>query len=96
MRRMFDVGGRLDAGPIDKGQHQLADWELRADAVNQALRAVGVKSTDEMRRASEDMDPELYWQIGYYERWIVAVEALVIEKGILTQEEIDRKVAELG
>jgi hypothetical protein len=28
----------------------------------------------------------------YYERWIIGVEALLVEKGLLTREEIDRKM----
>ena len=38
---------------------------------------------------------EQYETLSYYERWIAATEALLIEKGILTQEEIDAKSAEL-
>jgi Nitrile hydratase beta subunit len=30
----------------------------------------------------------------YYERWITAIELLMVEKGILTQQEIDRKAEE--
>jgi hypothetical protein len=30
----------------------------------------------------------------YYERWIASIEAILIEKNILTKEEIDRKLAE--
>jgi hypothetical protein len=35
-----------------------------------------------------------YEQLHYYERWIVAIEVLLIEKGLLTREEIDRKMGE--
>jgi len=31
-------------------------------------------------------------KLSYYERWIIAMKALMIEKGILTAEEIDRKM----
>jgi hypothetical protein len=30
----------------------------------------------------------------YYERWIASIESILIEKKILTKEEIDRKLAE--
>jgi hypothetical protein len=29
----------------------------------------------------------------YYERWIAAIEMLMIEKGVLTKEEIDARAA---
>jgi hypothetical protein len=93
-RGHHDVGGLPGAGPIDQTDHQLSDWEILADAVNQALGARGVKRTDEMRRAREEMDSEAYKDLSYYERWIASIETILIEKKILTKEEIDRKVAE--
>ena len=59
-RGHHDIGGLPGAGPIDQSEHPLSDWELLADAVNQALTARGVKRTDEMRRAREEMDAEEY------------------------------------
>ena len=93
-RGHHDIGGLPGAGPIDKSQHELADWEILADAVNQALGAKGVKRTDEMRRAREEMDSEAYRKMNYYERWIASIETILIEKGILKKDEIDQKVVE--
>jgi hypothetical protein len=93
-RGHHDIGGVSGAGPIDKSQHELSDWEIMADAVNQALGARGVKRTDEMRRAREEMDADTYRDMSYYERWIASIEAILIEKGILKKDEIDRKVEE--
>jgi len=92
-RGHHDVGGLPGAGPIDQSEHPLSDWELLADAVNQALTARGVKRTDEMRRAREEMDAEEYRDMSYYERWIASIETILIEKKILTKEEIDRWLA---
>jgi nitrile hydratase len=93
-RGHHDVGGLPGAGPIDQSQHELSDWEIMADAVNQALGVRGIKRTDEMRRAREEMDSESYRNMNYYERWIASIETILIEKGILRKDEIDRKVAE--
>ena len=38
-RGHHDIGGLPGAGPIDQSEHQLSDWEILADAVNQALGA---------------------------------------------------------
>lgn len=86
--------GGLPAGPVDQTEHALSDWEILADAVNQALGEKKIKRTDEMRRAREDMDSELYRALSYYERWIASMETILTEKKLLTSEEIDRKVAE--
>jgi nitrile hydratase len=94
-RGHHDIGGsERDSGPIERGEHTLEDWEILADAVNQALGVVGVKRTDELRRAREEMDSELYRSLKYYERWIASMETILIEKKILTREEIDRRMGE--
>lgn len=93
-RGHHDIGGLPGAGPIDQTEHELSDWEILADAVNQALGAKGIKRTDEMRRAREEMDAAAYRDMTYYERWIASIETILIEKQILTREEIDRKLAE--
>jgi nitrile hydratase len=93
-RGHHDIGGLPGAGPIDKSQHELADWEILADAVNQALGARGIKRTDELRRAREEMDSDDYREMNYYERWIASMETILIEKGILKKNEIDKKVVE--
>jgi nitrile hydratase len=92
-RGHHDIGGLPGAGPIDQSEHPLSDWEILADAVNQALTARGVKRTDEMRRAREDMDSEEYRDLSYYERWVASIETILIEKKILSKDEIDRKLA---
>ncbi|HEV8341482.1 MAG TPA: nitrile hydratase [Candidatus Binatia bacterium] len=93
-RGHHDLGGTPGGGDIDRTEHQLEDWEILADAVNQALGAKGIRRTDELRRVREEMDADLYRSISYYERWIASAETILIEKKILTREEIDRKVAE--
>jgi hypothetical protein len=92
---VHDLGGS-SGGPIEKSQHEIEDWERLADAVTIVLDKKGVKTTDEHRRAIESLDPDRYKTLGYYERWIAATEILLVEKGVLTREEIDARAAELG
>jgi len=77
--------------PIYKGQHEVEDWERLADAVNGALGAKGLQSTDELRRAIESL--ENYLDLSYYERWVAAIEKLLVEKGVLTSDDIDERAA---
>jgi hypothetical protein len=95
MTGIHDLGGSSGAGPIDKHQHEIEDWERLADAITVVLDKKGLKTTDEHRRAQESLDPKLYKILSYYERWTAATEMLLVEKGILTREEIDEKAAEL-
>jgi hypothetical protein len=89
---LHDLGGS-PGGPVDKSQHEVEDWERLADAVTIALDIKGIKTTDEHRRAIESL--ENYRELGYYERWVAAIEKLLVEKGILTREEIDVRSAEI-
>ena len=93
MAGVHDLGGS-PGGPVDKSQHEVEDWELLADAVTIALDIKGIKTTDEHRRAIESL--ENYSRLGYYERWAAATERLLVEKGILTREEIDKRTAEIS
>jgi hypothetical protein len=95
MTRVHDRGGWPTDEPIDRSEHQLMDWERRMDALHGVLGARGLRSVDEMRRAIEGLEPTLYESMSYYERWTAALEVLLLEKGVLTREEIDQRVDEL-
>lgn len=86
---VHDRGGR-PAGRIDRSEHELADWELLVDALNVSLVRTRVYTGDEHRRAIESLPPDEYERLPYYGRWISATEALLIEKGILTADEVER------
>ena len=92
MAGVHDMGG-LPGGPVDRSQHEVEDWERLADAINSALGAKGLQSTDQHRRAIESL--ENYRDLSYYERWAAATEKLLVEKSILTTREIDEKTAEI-
>jgi hypothetical protein len=85
--------GGLPGGSIDRDQHEVEDWERLADAINGALGTRGFQSTDELRRAIESLDE--YRELSYYERWVAATEKLLVEKGVLTSEEIDERAVEI-
>ena len=94
MRRVHDRGGAPRAGPIDRSEHEYSMWEKRTDALLRCLWERGILNVDEHRRAIESLEPGAYETLSYYERWLVALESLLIEKGILTRAEIDRKIEE--
>jgi len=89
---VHDRGGRPDATPIDRTEHELADWELLTDALVGALGSTGVMNVDELRRGIESMPPDAYEQASYYERWLFSVETVLTEKGVLRRGEIDARI----
>ncbi len=98
MPRVHDRGGWPAAGPLNKAEHDLSMWEKQTDAILMLLSNAEkrVIRGDELRRAIESLAPDAYEKLSYYERWITAIETLLIEKGVLTREEIDRKAGEVG
>jgi hypothetical protein len=86
------MGGE-PAGPVDKTVREPEDWERIADAIDAALGKWGFQTTDEHRRAIESLPN--YRDLAYYERWASATERLLVEKGVLTEVEIDEKAADV-
>jgi nitrile hydratase subunit beta len=92
-RAAHDRGGWPTDAPIDRTEHDLADWEILMDAIENALEDCGVMNTDQMRRGIESMPQDEYERASYYERWLFSTEANLIEQGILAPGEIDDRVA---
>lgn len=92
-RKPHDLGG-LPAGRVDQSEHQLNFWEWRVDAMVRLLFARGLLiDFAELRRAIEDLTPDAYNDLTYYERWTASVATLLVEKGVITQDELDRRIA---
>ena len=49
-----DVGGAPTDEPIDRGEHEWADWERQTAAMMGAVRSAGLMTVDEMRRLDGD------------------------------------------
>ena len=94
MRGPHDVGG-LAFGPVDTAAHDPSAWDKQVDGTFVSLVAKGITRADEMRRCVEQLGEDGHAHLAYYERWTAAMMRLVIEKGLLTQDEIDARVAEI-
>lgn len=95
-RSHHDMGG-LAAGPVEQSEHEYDFWEKRVDAMMVLLSSPDKKllRVDELRRAIESLTPEDYDNLGYYERWIRAIVAVMLEKGVVTQDELNTRIAAL-
>jgi len=91
-RAVHDRGGWPTDKPIDRHEHDLADWEVLMDAIVGALGRHEVMNVDELRRAIESMEPDAYERAGYYERWLYAAETILAEKGLLEPGELDARL----
>jgi hypothetical protein len=91
-RAVHDRGGWPTSEPIDRAEHELADWEILMDALVGTLGRRDLMNTDELRRAIEGMPPDEYENASYYERWLYATETILAEKGVLAPGELDARV----
>jgi hypothetical protein len=95
MRQHHDLGGR-PAGKVEPTEHDYADWERRVDALAVLLGSQKILTVDERRRAIESLPPEAYDAMSYYERWTMALAQTLIQRGLITTEELARKMHERG
>jgi len=91
-RAVHDRGVWPTDMPIDRSEHELADWELLTDALVSALSSEGFMNVDELRRGIESMPPDEYERASYYERWLFSAETILVEKGVLAPGELDARL----
>jgi nitrile hydratase len=94
MDGMHDLGGRQGFGavryrPDARAFHEA--WEVRVNSLYAFAVRRGIFNMDEYRHAIERMEPRHYLTASYYERSLTSLATLLVEKGILTREELERR-----
>src|SRR3954470_5319626 len=94
MDGMHDLGGRQGFRTVRYTQNAgafHADWEVRANALYALSVRHGIFNMDEYRHAIERMDPRHYLSAGYYERSLTGLATLLVEKGLVTRDELEQR-----
>ncbi len=94
VRRHHDMGG-LEAGSVDRSEHDPAPWEKRVDALMVLLGQRNILSVDELRRGIEELGASAYDRYSYYERWMASITNILLEKKMIGVEELGRRMAEI-
>lgn len=109
-RKMLEVGARgfhdmggLPAGKVEydgrDGERSYSDWERRVDGLMMILSGIrGPKrmiTVDELRKNIEALPPDAYERMNYYDRWVTSITHTLIQRGVITSEELARKMAEI-
>lgn len=96
MRSHHDMGG-LAAGKVEPSEHDYAAWEKRVDALMVLLshKSRQLIRVDELRRNIESLGAQAYDQMSYYERWMHSICQTLIQRGVITIDELGRKMAEV-
>jgi nitrile hydratase len=97
MNGIHDMGGMDGFGPIDVSDDARFhhDWEPHARAMAHLSWKRGFINLDQLRRGMEEMPPVDYLRTPYFGRWLHATERGLIERGFLSQAEIDERIREL-
>jgi nitrile hydratase subunit beta len=88
-----DLGGMQGLGPLDAEPEAAepvfhANWERRVFALVRATSALGRWTADMSRHARERQHPADYLRHSYYENWLAGLLKLLVEKGLVTSEEL--------
>ena len=94
-RGHHDLGGR-PAGKVERDEHDYELWERRIDAMAVLLGSKKLLTVDQRRKNIEALPPEMYDSLSYYERWLMSTAQSLIERGIITTEELSHKLFEIG
>ena len=94
MRSHHDMGG-LPGGPVERDEHAYDEWEQRVDALMMLLsdKERRLLRVDELRRNIESLGAEAYDRMGYYERWMHAIAQTLIQRGVISIDELGRTMA---
>jgi len=95
---IHDMGGMHGMGPIVREENEPVfheKWEGRVRALTRAIMAGGHCNRDEYRHGIERLEPSRYLGLSYYERSLEGALTVLLEKGVITQKELDARVAEL-
>jgi nitrile hydratase subunit beta len=95
MDGIHDLGGMHGFGPIDWEENEPvfhAAWEKVVRAMAEAIDGNGLQTAAEFRHGIERMDPLRYLTASYYERWLFTVERQLVETGVVTEGELDRRM----
>jgi nitrile hydratase beta subunit len=91
MNGVHDMGGmdgfgKVEAEPNEPMFHEV--WEGRVLAMVRAMGAAGAFNIDTSRFYRETLPPPVYLGSSYYRKWLLGLEALLIDKGYIAAREM--------
>jgi nitrile hydratase subunit beta len=98
MNGIHDMGGMDGFGPIEPEADEPVfheAWEGRVLALTRGCGARGKWNIDKSRSGIEQMPPAEYLRASYYQKWLWRLEKLLVDAGMVTREEIERRYAEV-
>ena len=92
--------GGLPAKKVEPVEHDYEEWERRVDALMVLLVGLTgrkrLMTVDELRKNIESLPPETYDSTAYYEKWITSLTQTLIQRGVISIDELGRTMAGEG
>jgi nitrile hydratase beta subunit len=91
MDSVHDMGGMDGFGEVKPDPNEPifhAEWEARVYAMNRSLGYAGAWVIDASRHAQERLPPHVYLRVSYFERWALAIEKNLVERGLAGADEL--------
>jgi nitrile hydratase len=82
----MDGFGKVELEPNEPVFH--AAWEGRVLALQRAMSYAGAWNIDMSRAAQEGLSPQAYLTASYYQRWALAMERNVLNRGLASADEL--------
>jgi nitrile hydratase beta subunit len=90
MDSLHDLGGKQGFGRVNYPYPPHEEtWEPAVRALSACALRNHIYNMDEFRHAIERMAPRHYVTAAYFERHLTAVATLLVEKGLVTREELE-------
>jgi nitrile hydratase subunit beta len=96
MNGAHDMGGMQGLGRVEVERNEPVfhkEWEKVVFVMQWTTGFRGLFNTDEFRHSMERMNPVHYLSSRYYEHWLCGMETLLVEKGILSKQELDQRIS---
>ena len=97
MNGVHDLGGMHGMGPVAIENNEPvfhAEWEARVLALQLACNFHQKWNIDMGRYARERIPPAAHLAATYYEKWLLGLETLLVEQGLVTARELETGRAE--
>jgi nitrile hydratase len=91
MDGIHDMGGMDGFGKVEPEADEPvfhARWEGRVLALNRAMGATGAWNIDRARFSRETLSPEVYLASSYYRKWLLGLEAMLCQLGLVDADEL--------
>ena len=91
MDGVHDMGGMDGFGPVEPERNEPVfhdAWEGRVLAMTRAMGAASGWTIDMQRFAREQIPPHVYLAASYYQKWLLGVQRMLLDHGLVDAEEL--------